>query len=68
MGLGRETNHKRFLFSENKLRAARGVGRDRVTGRWTLGRVCAIVSAVNCVRLLIHRPVPLKQIINYRLI
>ena len=29
--------------------------------------VCAMVSAVNCVRLLNHRPVPLKQIIHYTL-
>ena len=24
-----------------------------------------MVNAVNCVRLMIHRPVPLKQIIHY---
>ena len=38
---------------------------ERVVRLWTLGRVCAMVSAVNCVRLMIHRPVPLKQIIHY---
>ena len=27
-----------------------------------------MVSAVNCVRLMIHRPVPLKQMIHYVLI
>ena len=34
-------------------------GRDRVVGLWTLGRVCTMVSAVKCVNLVIHRPVPL---------
>ena len=43
-------------------------GRDRVTEIWTLGKVRAMISAVNCVRLMIHRPVPLKQIIHYMLI
>ena len=61
----RETNHKRLLISGNKLRLAVGWGRrDSVPGLWTLGRVCAMVSAVNCVRLMIHRPVPPKQIIH----
>ena len=69
MGLGIETSHKTLLISGNKLRVAGWwVGRDRVAGLWTLGRVCAMVSAVNCVRLMIHRPVPLKQIIHYMLI
>ena len=36
-----------------------GVGR-RGLGLWTLGRVCALVSAVKCVNLVIHRPVPLE--------
>ena len=35
-----------------------GVG-ERGVGLWTLGRVCALVSAVKCVNLVIHRPVPL---------
>ena len=58
MGPGRETNHKRLLISGNKLRVAgcgRGDGGDWVAG--LLGRVCAMVSAVKCVRLMIHRPV-----------
>ena len=62
----RETNHKRLLTSGNKLRPA-GVkesGEEVVAGSWTLGRVRAMVRAVNCVRLTIHRPVPLKQIIH----
>ena len=68
-GIGRETNHKRLLISQNKLRVARGeVGRERVVGLWTLGRVCAMVSAVKCVSLTIHRPVPLGLIIHYMLI
>ena len=68
-GISRETNHKRLLISQNKLGVARGwVGRDRAAGSWTLGRVCDMVSAVNCVRLMIHRSVPLKQIIHYMLI
>ena len=67
-GIGRETNHKRLLISGNKLRVTGVEGRDRVVGLWTLGRVCAVVSAVNCVRLMIHRPVPLKQIMYYMLI
>ena len=41
---------------------------EMVIGLWTLGRVCAIVSAVKCVSLMIHRPVPLGQIIHYMLI
>ena len=68
-GIGRETNHKRLLISQNKLRVAGRQGiRDRVVGLWTLGRVCAMVSAVNYLRLMIHRPVPMKQIIHYMLI
>ena len=67
MGLGRETNHKRLLISGNKLKVAGGQRRDRVAGLWRLGRVCAMVSAVNCVRLMNHRPVPLKEIISYML-
>ena len=41
---------------------------ERVIGLWTLGRVCATVSAVKCVNLAIHRPVPLGLIIHYMLI
>ena len=33
-----------------------------------MGRVCAVVSAVKCVNLAIHRPVPLGLIIHYMLI
>ena len=68
-GIGRETNHKRLLISQNKLRVARGKGvRERVVGLWTLGRVCAMVSSGKCVNLAIHRPVPLGLIIHYMLI
>ena len=44
------------------------VGKERVVGLWTLGRICAMVSAVKCVNLAIHRPVPLGLIIHYMLI
>ena len=66
-GIGRETNHKRLLISGNKLRVAggEGNGKDRVVGLWTLGRVCAMVIAMKCVSLMIHRPIPLGQIIHY---
>ena len=37
-------------------------------GLWTLGKVCALVSAVKCVNLAIHRPVLLGLIIHYMLI
>ena len=68
-GIRRETNHKRLIISQNKLRVAGGSGsRDRVVGLWTLGRVCAMVRAVKCVSLMIHRPVPQGQIIHYMLI
>ena len=54
------------LISGNKLRVAGGwrMGRDRVVGLWTLERAYAMVSAVTCVRLMNHRPVPLKPIIH----
>ena len=65
---GRETNHKRLLISENKLRVAGGRGFGRGVGIWALGRVCAMVSAVKYVSLRIHRPVLLGQIIHYMLI
>ena len=68
-GIGRETNHKRLLISQNKLRVVGGRGiAGSVVGLWTLGRVCAMVSAVKCVSLMIHRPVLLGQIIHYMLI
>ena len=68
-GIGRETNHKRLLISQNKLRVAMGRGiMERVAGLWTLGRTCDMVSVVKCVSLTIHRPVPLGQIIHYMLI
>ena len=68
-GIGRETNHKRLLISQNKRRVAGGGGIWRGgVGLWTLGRVCAIVSAVKCVSLMIHRPVPLGLIIHSMLI
>ena len=52
-GIRRETNHKRLLISQNKLRVVGGwVDKDKVAGLWTLGRVCAKVSAVKCVSLM----------------
>ena len=62
-GIGRETNHKRLLISQNKLRGAGGG--ERVVGLWTLGRVCAMVGDVKCVNLVIHKPVPLGLTIHY---
>ena len=59
-GIGRETNRQRFLISKNILWVAVGKGgRESVVGLWTLGRVCDMVSAVKCVSLMIHIPVPL---------
>ena len=67
-GIRRETNHKRLLISQNELKVAGGMGvMEREFGLWTLGRVCDMVSAVKCVNLMIHRPVPLGQIIHYML-
>ena len=37
-------------------------GKDKVAELCPLGRVCAMVRAADCVRLMVHRPVPLKQI------
>ena len=42
--------------------------RERGVGLWTLGRVSAMVSAVKCVNLAIHRPVPLGIKIHYMFI
>ena len=41
---------------------------EKGVGLWTLGRVCALVSAVKCVNLVIHRPVPLGIKIHYMFI
>ena len=40
-----------------------------INNGWVMGfaGVCAMVSTVNCVRLMNHRPVPLKQTIHYML-
>ena len=68
-GIRRETNHKRLLISQNKLRAAGGrrIGREwLVYGHWV--GVLAMVSDKKCVSLMIHRLVPLGQIIHYMLI
>ena len=68
-GIRRETNHKRLLISQNKLRVAGGRGgRERVVGLWTLVRVCAMVSAVKYVNMAIHRPIPLGIKIHYMFI
>ena len=61
-GIRRETNHRRLLISQNKLRVG---GQESGVGLWTLGSVCTMVSAVKCVNLAIHRPVPLGLIIHY---
>ena len=66
-GIGRGTNHKRLLVSQNKQNRGEG-GWERGVGLWTLGRVCATVSAVKCVSLTIHRPAPLEQMIHHMLI
>ena len=58
----------RLLISQNKQGCWREGGRERVVGLWTLGRVCAMVSAVKCVNLAIHRPVPLGLKIYYMFI
>ena len=58
MGLGGGQTIKDSI-SKNRLRVAGGRGDRRVVGIWTLGRVCAMMSAVKCVNLAIHRPVPL---------
>lgn len=52
-----------WLVRVHKLRIAGGERgeRDGVAGRLTLGRVCATVSSVNCLRLTSYRPAPLKQ-------
>ena len=67
-GIGRETNHKRPLISQNKLRVPRGEGEGESGWVWTWGRVCAMVSAVKFVNLAIHRPVPLGIKIHYMFI
>ena len=59
--------------NRSKLRVAgveggRGVRWVMVVGRWTLGRVCVVMSAVYCVKLMNHRPVSMKQIIDYVLV
>ena len=64
-GIGRETNHKRLNLTK-QAEGCWGEGDQvRVVGLWTLGRVCAMVSAVKCVNLGIHRPVPLGIKIHY---
>ena len=60
-GIGRETNHKRLNLTKQTEGGQGKVGRERVVGLWTLGRVCDMVSAAKCVNLAIHRPVPLGQ-------
>ena len=61
-GIRRETNHKTLNLT--KQTEGCGVSRERVVGLWTLGRVWDMVSAVKCVNLVIHRPVPLGLIIH----
>ena len=67
-GIGRERNHERLNLTK-QTEGCQGEGfRERVVGLWTLGRVCAMVSAVKCVNLAIHRPVPLGIKIHYMFI
>ena len=47
-GIGRETNHKRLLISQNKQGCWGEGGQERRAGLWILGKVCPIVSAVKC--------------------
>ena len=54
MKLERETNHKRLNLRKLRIDAVERDGRDGVATGWTLGRVCAMVSVVSCVRLMIH--------------
>ena len=58
-GIRRETNHKRLNLSKQTEISQGETGREKVVVLWTLGRVCAMLSAVKCVNLVIHRPVPL---------
>lgn len=56
-----------FLLSnyKNLKRVVGGSGgKDKVTGLWSLGRVCAMASAVNYVSPRIHRPVPTPEANN----
>ena len=63
-----KTTRDSWLWETNwELLEGREVG-DGVAGWWTLGSVCVVGSAVYCIRLMNHRPVPLKQIIHYMLI
>ena len=64
-GIGRETNRKRLNLTKQTEGCWGKEVRERVVGLWTLGRVCAMVSAVKCVNLAIHRPVPLGLKTHY---
>ena len=52
------TNHNRLNLKKQSEGCWGDGGLERVVGKWTLGRVCDMVSAVKCVNLMIHRPVP----------
>ena len=58
-GIRRETNHKRLNLKKQTEGCWGEWGQERVVGIWTLGRVCAMMSAVKCVNVASHRPVPL---------
>ena len=66
-GIRRETKPKRLLISQNKLTVAGGRGGEG-GGVMDMGRVCAMLRAVKCVNLMIHRPVPLGIKIHYMFI
>ena len=67
-GIGRETNYKRLNLTKQTEGCWGEAGREKMVGLWTFGRACAIVSAVKCISLMIHRPVPLGLIIHYMFI
>lgn len=64
---GRQTIKDSISGSKLRVPGVEEGGKDGLTGWWTVGMVCAILSTLNCVRQLNHRPVPLKQIIHFRL-
>ena len=67
-GIGRERNHKRLNLKKQTEGCWGEWGRERVVRMWTLGRVCAMMSAVKCVNLGSHRPVPLGIKTHYMFI
>ena len=56
-GIGRETNHKRLLISQNRVRGAGGSREGG--GVMDIGEDVCYGKCCKCVNLVIHRPVPL---------